>query len=496
MTRSGAEYIRAQQDGRAVYMDGERLDDVTRHPAFAEAVRTTAHLYDIANDPANRELMTFPSPRDGRPVNRAYSIPRDRGDLLARRLAHKRWADATYGLMGRSPDHVASFLAGFAGSADFFGQAGPQFADNIRRFHAKASDEDLYLAYTIVHPTVDRLKPAHEQAEPNTYASVYKERDDGVILRGAMMIGTGAVMADYTFVSVILPLIPGDEDYAISLVVPNNAPGLKLYPRRPYSMGRSSVFDYPLSTRLDETDSLLVFDDVFVPWEEVFIYRNIELTRDQWRDTGGHTLGNTQALIRSWTKLEFMVGLVKRITDRSGTSARPDTKVQLGQLAARASLVEGLVLAADAKAALNEYGVMVPDTGAMYANLSFQSSLYPEVIDQIRTMMGGSLIQLPSSAADFGNPEIAADLERYVKWPHADARERVKLLRLLWDLVGSEFAGRHVQYEMFYAGGPTAVSLRGFSAYDWASAESLVDDCLATFDLDTEAASTPPPDAR
>ena len=245
MTRSGADYIRALQDGRAVYLDGEKVEDVTTHPAFAEAVKTVASLYDIANDPSNRELMTFPSPQDGRPVNRCYLIPRTPEDLVTRRKAHKCWADAMYGLLGRSPDHVASFFAGFAGSPEFFARGGQQYADNIQRFHARAGDDDLYMAYTIAHPTVDRSKPAHQQPEPNLYASVYKERDDGVIIRGAMMIGTAAVISDYTFVSVIFPLAPGDEDYAISFVVPNNAPGLKIYPRRPYSVGQTSVFDYP-----------------------------------------------------------------------------------------------------------------------------------------------------------------------------------------------------------------------------------------------------------
>src|SRR4051794_35131342 len=110
MTRSGADYIRGLQDGRTVFVNGERVPDVTSHPAFESAVRTVAHLYDIAADPANREAMTYPSPRDGRPVNRSWQTPRSREDLQARRTAIKCWADASYGFLGRSPDHVASFF--------------------------------------------------------------------------------------------------------------------------------------------------------------------------------------------------------------------------------------------------------------------------------------------------------------------------------------------------------------------------------------------------
>ena len=295
MTRSGDEYIASLRDGRLVMLDGERVGDVTTHPAFAEAVRSVARLYDIAHNPANREIMTYPSPRDGRPVNKAWLIPRSREDLAARRVAIKTWADATYGLMGRSPDHVASFFAGFAGAPDTFARGGQQFAENLQRFYAKARDEDLYLSYTIIHPTVDRSKPAHQQPEPHLYASVVEEQDGGIVLRGAQMLGTGSVMSDYIFVSCILPLKPGDEDYAISVVVPNNARGVKIYTRRPYALGATSVFDYPLSSRFDETDSLIVFDNVFVPWEQVFVYRNLEVTFAQFTETPAHQLGNCQA---------------------------------------------------------------------------------------------------------------------------------------------------------------------------------------------------------
>src|SRR5262245_44400588 len=240
MTRSGDEYIRGLRDGRTVLLDGERVADVTTHPAFAAGVRTIAQLYDLADDPAHRGRLTFPSPRDGRPINTAWLVPRTREDLAARRHAIKCFADASYGFLGRSPDHVASFFAGFAGAPAFYARGGQHFADNLLRFAAKAADEDLYLSYVIVHPTIDRARPAHQQAEPHLYASVAAERDNGIVIRGAQMLGTGSVMSDYLLLTVILPLRPGDEDYAISCVVPNAAPGLRLYPRRPYALGPPS----------------------------------------------------------------------------------------------------------------------------------------------------------------------------------------------------------------------------------------------------------------
>ena len=485
MTRSGDDYLRGLRDGRTVLVNGERVADVTTHGAFAGGIRTVARLYDLAHDPANRERMTYPSPRDGRPVNKAWLVPRTREDLAARRRAIKFWADASYGFLGRSPDHVSSFFAGFAGSPEFYARGGQHFADNLLRFAAKAADEDLYLSYVIVHPTIDRAKPAHQQTEPYLYAGAAAERAGGIVVRGAQMLGTGSVMSDYIFVTVILPLKPGDEDYAISCVVPNSAPGVKLYPRRPYALGVSSVFDYPLSSRFDESDALVVFDDVFVPWDDVFIYKNIALTSGQFSVTAAHVLGNTQSHIRSWAKLQFLVGLVKRCMDLSGRAAASEIAAQLGDLATRVSIVEGMILGAEAAAEPDAFGVMRPKDSLLYASQIYQQAMYPALLNQIRGLLGGSLIQLPATVDELRAPASAADVERYVRWPHAGAGMRVKLLKLLWDAVGSEFASRHLQYEMFYAGEPPAIHLREFRNFDWAAAEELVDQCLASYDLDS-----------
>jgi 4-hydroxyphenylacetate 3-monooxygenase len=493
MTRSGADYIQGLRDGRAVFLNGSRVDDVTTHPAFRGAIRSIADLYDLANDPANRDLLTYPSPRDGRPVNTSWLTPRTREDLAARRVAIKRLHDTSYGLLGRSPDHVASFFAAFGGSGEFFARGRQEFADNLLRFYARAADDDLYLSYTIVHPTIDRAKPAHQQPEPFLYAGAIAERDGGIVIRGAQMLGTGSVMSDWIFVTVILPLRPGDEDYAISVVVPCSARGLKIYTRRPYALGAPSVFDYPLSTRFDETDSLVVFDDVFVPWEHVFIYKDLALTFGQFNDTAAHVLGNTQAHIRFWAKLQFLAGLVKRVMDGSGQSARPDVQALLGEIATQVSLVEGLILAAEAKAAPDQYSVMRPDGGMVYANQVLQAALYPELLIKVRGMLGGSVIQLPSSVGELLNPETAADINRYTRWPDVPGEQRVKLLKLVWDLVGSEFGSRHLQYEMFYAGEPAAVKGREFRSFDWADAERLVDQCLDSYDVSTAGAPPPSP---
>src|SRR6185312_6940483 len=162
-------------------------------------------------------------------------------------------------LMGRSPEHAAGFLAGFAAAPDFFARAGAEFAENVQVFYRFARDNDIYAAYTVIPPQIDRSKPAHQQADPHLYAGVEKERDGGIVLAGAQMLGTGAAIADWIHLSNIAPLRPGDEAYAISVMVPVGAPGVKVLSRRSYASAASSVYDYPLATRFDETDALVVF---------------------------------------------------------------------------------------------------------------------------------------------------------------------------------------------------------------------------------------------
>jgi 4-hydroxyphenylacetate 3-monooxygenase len=311
--RSSTDYLESLRDGRQVFVDGEKVKDVTTHPAFAGGARSLANLFDLAAAPENRELMTFTSPKTGNPVWRAYQIPRTHADLKAKRLAAEAWAEATFGLMGRTPDHVAGFFCGYAAVPSVFATGGQQFADNVVAFYEKIRDTHQYVSYAIVPPQIDRSKPAHQQSDPTLYAGVVKETDGGIILSGAQQLATAGLYSDYIYLSCIHPLQPGDENYANGVAIPANAPGLKLYPRRAFANVASNSFDYPLTSRFDEIDCFVVLDNVFVPWENVFIYRNLAVCRDQWWKTPSHLYGNYQAQARYATKLRFMAGLAMRM---------------------------------------------------------------------------------------------------------------------------------------------------------------------------------------
>src|SRR4030088_2974170 len=394
--RTGAQYLRSLDDGRQIFLDGERIGKVVEHPAFREAARNMAKLCDIAGGPELRERMTFPSPKTGAPVWRAYQIPRSHADLKARRLFSETWAEASFGLMGRTPDHVGGFFTGFAAVPGVFAAGGQQFADNVVRFYEHLRDNHLYASYAIVPPQIDRSKPAHKQSDPTLYAGVVKERDDGIVILGAQQLATGGVLSDYIHLSCIHPRQPGDENYANCVAVPVNAPGLKLYPRRPFAMRADNSFDYPLSSRFDESDSYVVFDNVFVPWEYVFIYRNVEISRDQWWKTTAHALGNHQAQVRYVTKLRFMMGLAQRMVEMIGTAAQPPVQIMMGELAALASIYECLLLAHETNSPI-ENGVLWPSRITLYAAMAMQSEFNGRMLEMIRELVSSSVISLPSS---------------------------------------------------------------------------------------------------
>jgi 4-hydroxyphenylacetate 3-monooxygenase len=478
--RTGEDFLSdLRRSPRAIYVDGERVTNPVDHPAFAAGARALARLFDYAAAQENREAMTFPSPDTGAPVWRCFQIPRSHADLRAKRIAAEKWAELSFGLMGRTPDHVANFFAGFAAKPELFGE----FGKNVTGFYRHIRDTHRYLTYAIVPPQIDRSKPAHKQSDPTLYAGVVKESDAGVYLAGGQQLATGAVYCDYVHVSCIHPLQPGDENYAFGVAIPADDPGLRLYARRPYALGATNAYDYPLSSRFDEADCFVVLDNCFVPWERVFIHRNLEVTRDQWWKTPAHLYGNHQAQARYATKLRFLTGLAKRMNEATGNDAVPPVMVEMGELAAYASVIEHMLHSHETIATIDGEGILWPSKTALYAVMALQSEINPHMIDIVRELTGAAMITLPSSKKDFDNPVAAKDIERYFRSAALGARERVALMRLAWDFIGTEFGSRHQQYEKFYGGASFLVKMNLFRSYDFKRATAMVDRALQLPDV-------------
>jgi 4-hydroxyphenylacetate 3-monooxygenase len=483
--RTGQAHLASLRDGRQVYLNGEAVDDVTSHPAFRNAVASAAQLYDYQSDSRNLEKMTFRSPQTGEPVSRAWQLPSSYEELVRRREALAAWAETHVGFMGRSPDHVASCISGLYMGIDLFESFDPKRADALRGYYQYARDNDLFLTYVIINPQSDRSKSPHQQTDALLTAHLCDQDSQGITVKGAKMLGTSAIMANEVFVTCIQPLAAGDEPYALSFVVPMNAKGLKLLSRKSYELASDSRFDYPLSNQFDENDAVLYFDEVKVPWDRVFIAGNVAMCQKQFYSTPTHVYQNYQAQIRLEVKLRFLVGVGRMIATANGIENMPQVRETLGQLAAEAALVDGMVRAMEVKGSqFGEY--FIPDANTLYAAQVLTQQLYPKVIQTLRELAGGSMIMLPSSIRDLIEPEIADYSLRVQRSPTLDPEQRIKFFKMAWDAVGSEFASRHTQYEMFYSGAAFVTKGHSNRTYDWDRATGMVNQLLASYDLEDE----------
>lgn len=483
MLKNGTQHKRSLQDGRAVFIEGRRVADVTSHPAFARAVNSACELYDFQCAPDNAELMTYQPDDGGERSHRMWQLPRSYEDLKTRRGALTAWSRLHAGFIGRSPEHVASCISGMYMGREVFAQYDKRCAGALEDYYRYARDNDLYLTYVIINPQADRSKAASQQADPYLTAGIVDRDARGMTIRGAKMLGTATILANEVFVTCIQPLQAGDERYAVSFAVPINAPGLKVLSRRSYEQAARSTFDHPFSSRFDENDALLYFDDVHVPWERVFVAGDITMCQRQFFATPAHVYQNYQAQIRLMVKLKFLAGIAHRIASINGVIGFPQVRETLGQLAAEVGMVEGLVHGMEARGQMaGEY--FVPDRHTLYTAQVLTQQLYPKVVDTLRDLAGGGMIMLPSSIADFADPQLRSLIDKTQQSPAADAHERVKFYKLAWDLIGSEFGSRHTQYEMFYAGASFVTKGHSFRCYDWAGSTDMVDRVLAQYSIE------------
>src|SRR6516164_3180867 len=340
--KTGSEHIKSLKDGRTVYIDGKLVPDVTEHSAFRNSVKSAALLYDYQARPENIELMTYLPEGSNRRINRAWQMPRNYDEMIKRRRAMQAWASLSYGFMGRSPDHLASALVGQRMGIEVFERHGPKRAQALRDYFEEASRNDYFLTYVIVNPQAERGKDWGEQKE-DLVARVVDEDSTGITIRGAKMLGTSSIMANEVFVANLQPLKPGEENLAFSCALPMNAKGLRVLSRKSYEAHAVSVYDNPISSRFDENDALMYFDDVKVPWERLFLYRDTDMCRAQFHDTQGHTYQNYQAQIRLTVKLAFLAGLARRLTEAIGTTKMAAVAEQLGMLAAQVGGVNAML---------------------------------------------------------------------------------------------------------------------------------------------------------
>jgi 4-hydroxyphenylacetate 3-monooxygenase len=372
------------------------------------------------------------------------------GDMM------QRWSEHTFGMMGRSPDYLNRAMAGYAGGADFLAQQDPKFAENARAYHTYLSQNDLCLTHTLIHPQANRALPVSQQADPYLGARIKVETDAGIVIKGARMLATLPISDEImVFPSTLLRAVDEDAPYAYGFAIPNHTPGLKFLCRETVDYGRNH-YDHPLGSRFEEMDAVVIFDDVFVPWERVFLYRDVKVCNDAYGATGAIVNMSHQVVCKDIAKTEFVLGLASMMVDAIGVEKIQHIHEKVAEIWINLEAMKAFRRAAEADCALNDYGVMMPAWDPLDAARNLYPRLYPRMIEIIQQLGASGLVAMPTWA-DVNGP-LAEDIRHYYQSARLAAADRIPLFRLAWDTAVSAFGSRQVLYERFFFGDPVRMA--------------------------------------
>jgi 4-hydroxyphenylacetate 3-monooxygenase len=475
--RTGEQFLEGLgQGGREIWLRGEKITHPLDHPELREAALSMARVFDLQHEHADE--MLAPSPGGGgRMVNVTHLIPRSRDDLERRRHAFELVAALSGGVMGRTPDYLNVTFACFAGRSDVWARRGnEQLAENLVAYQALMRDRDLSTTHALMNPQVDRRKPEAEQAMGQVALHKVGETADSIVVRGARMLATLAPYADELLIYPGSDIRPQDGRYALSFAVPIATPGLRFVCRDSYSRQRDP-FDYPLSSRFDEMDAVVMFDDVEIPKERVFLDGDTVGYSEVITDTGwrGHIMH--QAFTRAYVKLSFALGLGHLIANTTGVVRFDHVQEKLGQMWSMTELARSAIVSAEAGAHLDEGGVFYPDDRPFIALRGEMPKWLPRCNELLQLIGGGGFMATPAKA-DFEGP-LREQIDTYFQAAGADAERRVRLFRLAWDFLGSELGGRGELYERFYLSDSWRMTALAYAIADKSFPESLVEQFLS-----------------
>lgn len=449
--RTGEQFLAGLRDGREIWLGDHRVADVTMDPDLAGAAKTMAELFDLQY--AESETCLIPDPETGEPINASHMIPRSRADLERRHACLRRIAEHSVGIMGRSPDYLNVTFAGFAANPTLWSLGGNgQGAENLVAFQKAFRRRDLSMTHTIIHPTTDRA--LGDAPRPGSDISLHKvdETADAIIVRGARILATLAPFSDEISVYPSHPIGEGAEAFALAFSLPMDTLGLKFLCRDSFARA-GTAFDYPISSRFDEQDGLVIFDNVAIPKERVFIDGNLEVYNKalstSWTPNICH-----QTMIRAHTKLEFAHELGTRMAEALNDK-RPQTLEMLGEVWCMAEFARSAILAAEAEAREYEDGAWFPDPRPLTALRATLPQWFPRVNELLQLIGSHNLLAVASSGM-LADPGLRPLIDHYLQGAgDVCAEERSRLFRLAWDFTSSALGNRVELYERFYlASGP------------------------------------------
>lgn len=477
---SGSDYLKTLQEDRHISIEGETVTDVVSDPRFAGAARTMADLMEMQSSSDLIDTMTYQSPKTGDRVGMTHIQPQSSQDVVARNDATKVWMDATCGMMGRTPDYKNYMISAYAAAKDTFKRDSFDGSKNIQNFYEHVRETDSVTTHVLVNPQVDRSRPAHLETS-DIVAQIVKETDSGIVIRGARMVATLCALANELLVMPAGVTWTDEKrdttDFSFGFAIPISTSGLKFICRPPVAQTNSpNLMDHPFSLQYDESDGMVIFDDVLVPWERVFVFRDPDF---DLKVNPGSYIGNSmlmQSVVRAQSKSEFMMALAFAIARSTKIDQHNPVQVKLAEMISMTEFVRSCRITAESDAHETQYGTWVPGLRPLQSWQTFYWQMYNRQCEIITTLGAGGLVAVPSFS------EIASDLkedvEKYFQVANADSPKRIKLMRLAYDATLSSFAGRQRLYEQYYTGDPMRVQAALFKSYDTDSHINRVWDML------------------
>ena len=451
--KTGEQYLAGLRDGREVWMHGKRVEDVTTEPGLCRGALTLAGFLDRAGSPELRDKLTYTENGGDERFSVSFLQPKSKADVERRGAAFYEWATWSNGMFGRTPDYKNASVMAFAGAADFLaGEGGrPEFADNMRNYYAKARSEDLVLTHTLVNPQFNAALAAQGKSSPEVALQIVKETDAGVVVNGARLLATLGPLADEieVFPSTLLRAAPENIPFAFAFTIPIETAGLRLLCRDTYDEGKTH-FDAPLASRFEEMDAVVIFENVLVPWERIFLYQDPLLCNRAFAETNAVIHMMHQVACGKLAKAEFIVGLLCAMAKASGKDKDMNVKGQIAEAMWIAETVRAFLFSAEQQAEKDRWGLFIPQRRPLDTSRNLFPKLYPKLIEIVQ-MLGSSSLMATPCEADFGN-DISSDVERYFQLTNLASRDRVALFRLAHDVAVSGFGNRQVLYERFFFG--------------------------------------------
>jgi 4-hydroxyphenylacetate 3-monooxygenase len=445
-----------------IWFDGEKIKGkISEHPNFKGILRSKASLYDLQNDTVLKDQMTYFLPERGERIGLSYLQPKTIEDLLKRRRMMEHWARFTQGLMGRSPDYMNTAVMSLASSASLLKGSKNCFPENIKSLYERAIEQDLSFTHTFIPPQVNRSLVYLESSEEPISAKVIDRNKEGIVIKGARLLATQGGLTDEVLV-ISTPRLFLDIDEAFAFSIPSNTKGLKFICRQSFVGGESS-FNHPLSSRYEEMDSVVVFDNVLVPWDRVFFFDNVKVAADYINNSSFYPFAYHQVVTRQIVKAEFILGVAELLVETINVGEYQHIQDKLSEIIIGLETMKALLEKSENDAEIDEFGCMRPSLIPLQVASNIAPKIYPRFSEIIQTIGASGMVSLPTEK-DFSS-DIRADLDRYLQGANKNAEDRVKIFRLAWDLTMSSFGTRQTQYERYFFGDPVRLSSALYKNY-------------------------------